>query len=204
MITVVIESLFLKSDLRIMINVKDALSRCEQGNALSMHDRSVEQERCAGRTCEFDAVRHRQFLDLCPLQIVWVMSLVSSLDDVERAAAHIGEIHRQLDFAMNFFLDGLVVPHVAVPTVKVAFCRQRLPTLRFRQLVSRAQISRQNLFDQRMDSQIYETLIEQQNIFDHESVRLSSLITIELVPAQALQPGSKCGLHSAQLLSSKQ
>jgi len=54
-----------------------------------------------------------------------------------------------------------------------------------------------------MHGQIYETLIEQQNIFDHESIRFGSLITIELVPAQALQPGGECGLHSAQLPSSK-
>src|SRR5882762_7203489 len=137
MITIVMKVLFLKSDLRIVISVKDSLAWFEHGDALSMYDRSVEQEGCSRRTRKFDAVKHRQFFYLGPFQIVRVMLLVRSFNDIERAAAHICQIHGQLDFAMDLSLDVLVIPHVAVPTVKVAFRRQRLPAFRFREFVSR-------------------------------------------------------------------
>src|SRR5437870_13524225 len=101
---------------------------------------------------------------------------MTAFDEIEGAAVHVSEVQRQLNFPMNLFRTRLVVPGVAMPAMKVALSRQGFPALRFRQFVVRSQVSRQNLFYQRMECEIDESLVEEQDVFDHVTIGLSLLI----------------------------
>src|SRR5258708_24790096 len=123
---------------------------------------------------------------------------MTSLDELERSALNVRQIHAELDLSMNSLLDSLIVPGVAMPTMKVVFGGQRSPALRFRQFVFRSQVSRQDLFDQRMQSEIDKTLIEQQDILDHVPVEFGPLIAFKVVPAYSAKAALKRQLHPAQ------
>src|SRR5882762_1644930 len=108
---------------------------------------------------------------------------MASFEELKRSALNVGQVHAELYLPMNGLLGRLIVPGVTVPTMKVIIGGQRLPALRFRQFVFCSQVPRQDLFDQRMQSEIDETLIEQQDILDHVPVDLSPLIAFKVVPA---------------------
>ncbi len=142
-------------------------------------------------------------LDFVIFHLARMLLPVTALDEIERAGAHVGEIKRQLDFAMDFRRVGLIVPGVAVPAVKVAFRRQRLPALCFSQFVVRAEVPGQDLFDRGMQREINETLIELQHVLDHVAIALGFLITVNVVPAQPAQAARKGALHVAKLSASR-
>ena len=129
---------------------------------------------------------------------------MTALEVIECAVAHIGEIHGQLNFPVNFFRGSLIVPGIAVPAVKVAPGGQRFPALRFSQLIICSQIAAKDLFHQWMQTEIDETLVEQQHIFDQMTINFGLLIAFKVIPAHSSQTHSKGSLHIAQLLDGKQ
>src|SRR6266853_1216074 len=83
-------------------------------------------------------------------------------------APYVREIEPELHLARNSVLNQfLIVPSVAMPTMEVAVGRQRLPTLGLDQLEHVAQILAKRIHDNWMQGDIYEALIQKQNILDH-------------------------------------
>src|SRR6266404_1928508 len=128
---------------------------------------------------------------------------MTTLDEVERAGAHVSEINAELDFSVNLCRRRLVVPGVAVPTMKVATGRQRFPALRFGQFVVGTEVSVQNLFDQRMQREIKKSLIQNEHVFDHVPKALGLLIAVKVVPTHSTQPNLERLLHAAHLFRTK-
>src|SRR5712692_3814888 len=108
--------LLLKRNARIVIVVENRLPRFQHWHALSMNRRGVEQECSSGRTLHFKNLCVSYFIIF---HQAWMLPPMASLDEIERAAAHVGQIHGQLNFFVNFPGVSLIVPGVAVPTMKV-------------------------------------------------------------------------------------
>ena len=129
------------------------------------------------------------------------MFALTAFDEIESATPHVREIHRQFNFAMNHGPRALIVPGIAMPTVKITSGRQRLPTFCLCQFILRSEVARQNLFDQRVNCQIDKSLIEQEYVFDHVTIDLGLLVTVKVIPTRPSQARGKSFLHAAQLLA---
>src|SRR5260370_31677245 len=186
MIAIVIDVFLLQKDVRIVVVVKHSLSRFQHGNALAVRSGSIKQKCRAGWAHYFENLRRGNVFDFIVAHWPRMLLSMSAFDVIECATANIGEIKSQFYFSRNLF-TGLIIPSVSVPSMKISFRRQRLPTLGFVQLEVVTEIATQNLFDQRVKRKINESLIEKQDIFDHVPVGFSLLITIEVVPAQSAQ-----------------
>src|SRR5438067_11898630 len=198
MITIIIDVLLLKSHAWIVIGIENCLSRLKHRDALTMHNRSIKQKRSAGYAHQLDYVIERKRCDFVLAQVMRMLLLMRSFDEVEGTTAHVREVHRQLHFPMNRLAGRLLVPPVTMPAMKVILCRQRLPAFGFRQLISWAEIARQNFFHQWMNRDIDKTLRQRQNIVNHQAIDFGADVSVEVVPANMSQLRGEGFLHIAQ------
>src|SRR6516165_9709276 len=98
---------------------------------------------------------------------------------------------------LNF---SLIIPGVAVPTMKVPASGHGLPPLCLDQLVSIPEILSQNLFQPRVQRGIDEPLVECQDILHHAPVTFCFLVSIDVIPAHVLQSRIKRTAHSHKLV----
>ncbi len=103
-----------------MIVVEECLTGFQHGHPLTMNGRGVEQECGSGRAFHFKNLR---VIHLVILHQTRMLLAMASFDEIERTAAHICQVHGQLDFSVDLFRSVLIVPGVAVPTMKVTFRR---------------------------------------------------------------------------------
>src|SRR5881275_1683468 len=101
MITIIIDVLLLQGHACVVIGIEDRLPRLEHWNALTMHNRSIEQERSAGCSHQLNYLIERKRFDFVLAQVMRMLLLMRSFDEIKSAAMHVCQIHRQLHFAMN-------------------------------------------------------------------------------------------------------
>ena len=104
---------------------------------------------------------------------------MTPFDILKKPAVRVRKVYTELHLARNMLNFFLVIPGVAVPTMKVPASGLGLPPLCLDQLVSIPKILSQNLFQHRVQRGIDEPLIECQNILHHAAVTFCSTITPE-------------------------
>src|SRR5690242_20714815 len=84
-----------------------------------MDARGVEQKSGARRARELSDLGSRHGWEVRGADPAWRVLAVRPLDIVEGTTSHIGQVETELYFLRNLLGDLLVVPFIAVPSVKV-------------------------------------------------------------------------------------
>src|SRR5947209_1528090 len=99
----------------------------------------VEKYGRAGGAEEFFALLERQLGDIGTAEMAWGVPAMAPFDVLEGAGLDVAQVEGELHLARDAVGDlGLVVPHVAVPAVKVALGGEGLPALGLAQRIARA------------------------------------------------------------------
>src|SRR5882762_2680407 len=140
MIAVIFDVFLLQANTRIVIVIKDSLARFQHWYTLPVDTRRVEQKGRTSGPYQFDDLRTSDILYLIVADGPRMLLPVTALDVIKVAATDVGEIESQLYLAGDLARVRLVVPGISVPAMKISLRGQRLPALRFGQLVPVAEI----------------------------------------------------------------
>ena len=139
MVTIVVGILLLGLNGRIVIVMEHCITGFKNRTALAVNPRCVEQKCGACGSRDLNSLGRREGGDLFVTPHAGGILTVCSLDVVERASLDVSEIKRQFHFAGNIADGGLIIPGVAMPTMKHAAGRKRFPAFGFHQLIANGQ-----------------------------------------------------------------
>src|SRR5688572_29827768 len=122
---------------------------------------------------------------------------------IECTAADIRKVESELYFTRNL-RTCLFVPGITMPTVKVSPGWQRFPALCLIQFEIMSQVSRKQLLSERVQRQVNEALIQNQNVLNHVAIGFGFLVPVKIIPAQPSQLALECNLHATELFFGKQ